>query len=228
VPKLATISALGILAAFLLRLALATLNVEHMTIYFLTFTRMDTLLFGALAAIVIRSSINRAVCLSVARTGMMISGLVLATVVIANGGSFWIESKLVNTVGLSALGVLFSSLIVQTALSPSTNPLARFFSSQWLRTLGRHSYAMYLFHVMVIFQLARTALAPNRWATLWGSQLHGQIFFYFLAITLTLAVARLSWQLIEAPFLRLKRFFPMSAGRRECAATSPLYHDARP
>jgi peptidoglycan/LPS O-acetylase OafA/YrhL len=75
---------------------------------------------------------------------------------------------------------------------------------RWLRYLGRISYGMYIFHVLVITLVvqagARAAIAP------WLLPL--------LAFAATVLAGTLSWFGIERPFLRLRRRFGSMSIRR--------------
>jgi peptidoglycan/LPS O-acetylase OafA/YrhL len=66
-----------------------------------------------------------------------------------------------------------------------------------LHWLGRRSYGLYLFHLMILFQLV--GQAPD-------IALYKRTSLYLAALGLPLALlaAELSWRLVERPALRLK------------------------
>ena len=52
----------------------------------------------------------------------------------------------------------------------------------------------------------------------WASNLPAAIGFAVVGITVSVAVAWLSWHLYEQQFLKLKRFVPYGRGRQQAAA----------
>jgi len=98
----------------------------------------------------------------------------------------------------------FSSLIYLLATAKPGAGLNRFFENKFLMHIGFFSYGIYLFHHMLRPIWARTfekwffidaALNPFAAQT-----------FYILAVSLcTYLLARLSWVIIERPFIRLKK-----------------------
>jgi peptidoglycan/LPS O-acetylase OafA/YrhL len=78
-----------------------------------------------------------------------------------------------------------------------------------LRTLGKYSYALYLFHLPLRALIRDTVYGPARFPAIAGSQLPGQLLFYAAGISLSLVAAWFSWHAYEKHFLKLKRFFPM-------------------
>jgi peptidoglycan/LPS O-acetylase OafA/YrhL len=76
-----------------------------------------------------------------------------------------------------------------------------------LRFLGRYSYGMYIWHFLVLHVLLQRAslFAPQRFG---GSYLPYYAAAVSGALAATILVALVSWQVIEQPFLRLKRFMP--------------------
>jgi peptidoglycan/LPS O-acetylase OafA/YrhL len=69
-----------------------------------------------------------------------------------------------------------------------------------LRSFGKYSYAIYMFHYIVISLLQRLGIPfKSRWYGL---------LILVAATTLSYGMAWLSWKLLEQPALRLKRHFP--------------------
>jgi peptidoglycan/LPS O-acetylase OafA/YrhL len=111
---------------------------------------------------------------------------------------------LMQTLGFSLLCVVFGALLVVVATAPAGSSWARCFEARWLRSFGKYSYAMYLFHFFVAM-LALTVVAPGAHPRHYVA---AQLGFWALAIGATYALARLSWVVLEAPCLRLKRYLP--------------------
>jgi peptidoglycan/LPS O-acetylase OafA/YrhL len=90
-----------------------------------------------------------------------------------------------------------------------------------MATLGKYSYALYLFHNPIQVAMRETPLSPPRLAAAGLGTLGGQAAFCVLASAAALACAWLSWHLFEEPILRLKRFFP-SGDRGASAPPRPV------
>ena len=78
---------------------------------------------------------------------------------------------------------------------------------QALSYLGKISYGLYVFHGPAI------RLAERVFGREWPSQDSSWVFRMFVAVLLTLLVSTLSYELLEKPFLRMKRRFPFVNSR---------------
>lgn len=87
------------------------------------------------------------------------------------------------------LVALASAVLVWACAGPGSGPMERVLRSRALVHVGRRSYALYLWHVPIAFWLRD--LAP-------AAQL-------LVAVPLTFAAAEISYRLVEAPALRVKR-----------------------
>jgi len=203
--RLLQISLAGILFAFLLRnlpWAQALGAAYPNSLYRLTPFRIDSLLFGACAALVIRDShlmnqvsrwIKPAFLTGVAALGM----------VLADARSTSPHSAPMTRFGFTALGLTFVSAVLYSHLhAGDLSGIPHFLRSRLLRHFGRYSYAMYLFHIPV------ATFLPRLPATIWGGLLTGLVAVV-TGVAITDGLARLSWFAIESPFLQLKdRFTP--------------------
>jgi peptidoglycan/LPS O-acetylase OafA/YrhL len=113
-----------------------------------------------------------------------------------------------QSIGYTVVAVFFACLLILTLASADSGRVKTFFTQRWLTVLGKYSYALYLFH-MGIHRLVREHLyGPEEFLTLWGSRLPGQVIFYVICASLSLAAAWMSWNLLEKHFLKLKALFP--------------------
>jgi peptidoglycan/LPS O-acetylase OafA/YrhL len=113
--------------------------------------------------------------------------LLLAAALIAIGQNF---------AGGWAAAILFS-LIILHATQPST--LIGRLRYPWLRYLGRISYGMYIFHVLVITLIVRAWAHTRMGESSW--------FLPLLSFTAVVLAGTLSYYGIEQPFFRLRRRF---------------------
>ena len=217
--RLLQICAGTIVAALLLRAALVAAGASPLAAYTLTPCRLDTLATGAAIAILARRAGGLA---ALARTARFVLPVALALFVVVQA---WIRlgqppvtgyqaitrqvlmlnnDPLMQTIGFSLLCAVYGALLVWVLEAPAASWRARCFEMRWLRSFGRYSYAMYLFHFFVAVMavnLFTPGSHPQHFAL-------AQLCFWLLAIGVTYALARASWFLLEAPALRWKRFFP--------------------
>jgi peptidoglycan/LPS O-acetylase OafA/YrhL len=128
-------------------------------------------------------------------------GIVVAPLYVAKTGSHedWLQ-----VVKFTLLAGLYGALLVLTVVSSPASPLGRFFRHPLMRSCGKYSYGLYVFHPLWI-DAFRT---PGAHAMLDGLGEGGAVGVRFAAITaLSVASAWVSWHLYEAPFLKLKKYF---------------------
>ena len=178
-----------IIGAPILRFVLIGQGASAETAYRLTVTRMDALAMGALLAWCLRSKYWPLL----ERNVMWVLGVaLLATAVFCflDKGVEW--AGLMVTWGDSAVLLLFASFVTAGV---AKLPLAIPFTAAWIRSVGKYSYAMYLFQEIVA---RRIILQFNNYSV---------VTKLFVIVAATLAVylaAVLSWRLFESPILRLK------------------------
>ena len=206
----------GLMAvALAVRTGLVIADVDSTAAYVLPFCRMDALAAGAFVAAALRD--DRTAARVVAWSARLAPAALLLFVAIwfvddpFDDGS-WTE-PITQTVGYTTLAVFFACLIARVATSDHDSRLARAFSTPLLRTFGRYSYALYLFHVPVRRYIRDTYFPVAEFQTLLGSPLPGQLLFYVVATLPAFALAWASWHLYEKQVLKLKAWFPYRAAR---------------
>ncbi len=197
--------------------------------YVLTPARIDTLAVGALIALTARGPSGLS---SLARFAGPVALLCLtllagdavwrfATSLHNPGGVNLFSADLpeLRTVGYSIIAILFGAVLVlaleasrSRASAPASSTatgrpsaLVRLFESPLLRSFGKYSYAMYLFH-LPIRAVPRDLIFNKHVPVIAGSQIPAQLLFTIVCIALTFAAAWLSWHLYEKHWLALKRF----------------------
>lgn len=152
---------------------------------------VDQLALGGLLAWAVHSRINYRRELRAVGWGAL--GLAMLSDAMSNAAGVSYGQPLYH----SFVGLAFTAL-VDSAATGFRGIVGSAASSRSLQYVGRISYGIYLYHLFIAFPLLRVIGLPRHWA---------------LATILTLALATLSWLLVEAPLNKLKRLVPMKGGR---------------
>ncbi|MCB9305741.1 MAG: acyltransferase [Lewinellaceae bacterium] len=163
--------------------------------YVLPFCRMDGLAAGSFLAVFFRLDLQHFIPYDkwLARIALCWSGYEIAGIFVHGT-----EQRLFT---LSAL--FFGAMLY---LSLNTHPRAlirRICENRFLMHLGKYSYGLYVFHLMFEYAWLRWFGKALISSTLPPAL--GQTIYLLLAFAGTYALARLSWALIERPFLRMKK-----------------------
>ncbi len=191
--SLKKISLVLVLLAAVSRTVASAMGVSDQALYFCTFTRMDALLLGALLAL---SPGFREFMGSKAK-------FILPAAVALSLCPLPFELK------LSVYGLGASALVALAA----TRRVA-WLRAGWLRSFGKYSYALYVLHYLL-----HGALPPL--AARFNPLLFASISI-FGGIALSYAAALLSWDVLESPFLKMKRYVPYRFPGGPLAASETL------
>ncbi|MCU1354463.1 MAG: putative O-acetyltransferase [Acidimicrobiales bacterium] len=194
---LATLGAL-IVAAILFRRAAWHGEQSFPGPYVYTHTRMDSLLWGVVAALLVHWGwlAQR----SAARTALRVLGPAAVVFLVWVAATRSSRDAWPYQWGMVATGLSALALVLWLVADPRS-PLARGLALSPLVWLGRRSYSAYLWHYPVLFFAARhlTDLTERERA--------------LAAVLITLVLADLSFRLIERPMFALKdRWLPRRAG----------------
>ena len=198
---------------------------NNFSIYVLTPCRLDGLATGAILAVWAREPGGLARFQRPARAAFfailpVVIAIPLVEQVIAPNDFGVGYGSVFITVGFTLLAALFGALLILVVSAEPGSRLHRAFSSKFLRTFGKYSYGVYLFHLPIRALIRDRIFGPaNREARihsprLLGSELPGQLLFYLVAGAAALGVAWVSFQVFEKQFLKLKRAFPSGAAPR--------------
>jgi peptidoglycan/LPS O-acetylase OafA/YrhL len=208
----AALVALSIVARLTLH-QVFTEQVAASAAYTWTITRADAIAMGALVAILIRN--ERAHSLLRRHFGLLfVASIAAVTATLAVFHGLPPQGPIAEFLGLPLSG-LISALIVFACVSGDpakrwwsslVQALRRALSTRGLVSIGKYSYAIYVFHLPVHLMLRRFAQVRLE---------SGGIAAYSIYSAAVLAVsyllARVSWAMLEHPFLSLKRRVPTPA-----------------
>jgi peptidoglycan/LPS O-acetylase OafA/YrhL len=204
----------GVIGCIVLRIVGGLAGVSGLALSVLPFTRGDTLFIGGLLAIEYRQGgLGR--YRGAAKMAAIISAVVLAALIGIYGQLDYNDpgTAMFGSIAIMALGA--SAVII--GISSTESRFARVLKSRFLRFFGRYSYAMYVVHTAVLAGLNH--YYPFRSVgTIAGFALPTQTAWALVYVAFSVAVAMLSWNLVEKHFLRLKRFFPYRARTAAAAA----------
>ena len=180
--------------------------------YKMTICRADSLLGGAWLALQVRGPWRDTV-LRLAGPAFLLACVGCLVIAWRNGNFDFEENLAVNQYGFTILAVATTSLIAM-AQRPTTL-VSRVMRAPALRFMGKYSYGLYVYHVLV--QEACDAwLNPVLKAHVTSKiVLHLLSLVIVMGITIPLAMA--SYRFYEKPFLQLKRFFNYAHSRSAAA-----------
>ena len=161
--------------------------------------RMDSLAAGAFLACAYREPALWERVLR-ARRGLLIASCLTLIAIIAYRHTIANQEPLEQLVAFPALVALASMVIASAAGNVG------WLANRGLRFVGKISYGMYVWHVMVIRAITNLIPSPELESAhaLWWD--YGILVFG--TIVITILIAMLSWYIIELPILRLKRLVP--------------------
>jgi peptidoglycan/LPS O-acetylase OafA/YrhL len=167
-----------------------------------TSSRVDGLLLGAACAIYMfehRTPVPIRWIIASAAIGTAIMGSIVLfrpQELVATGG--WIM-----TFGISAFALLSTALV---AISQHQIPwVERALTLNWLRIAGKYSYGIYVYHLLLFLPVREYLGSPS------GAWIHLNfpegLLLMLAEVTAVFLIAKLSYDLFESRFLRLKKHF---------------------
>ena len=204
-------AAIGLLA-FALRLAFAIATPDLLYSSVLTPCRLDTLCAGGWFALAAHGEgrLTHARALrGLAWAGAGVFALSAWNATLASGAPY------VLTLRTSLLAVFFGFFVYTAAHHPGLPVLKSSLRAGWLRTLGKYSYGLYVFHGIVAYAMHRRSPAPFL-NDLVPVHTLAALLQIGISVALSLGLAVLSFELFESRFLTLKKLFEY--GDRSAAA----------
>ena len=192
------------LGALLLRGVLAALGIDWWTIYSNTACRMDALALGGAAACVLRiPALKEAAC---KRQSELLGGALLVFLAGVPLTHMYDNGRWAGeTLGYSLLAASSSAFVLWAAMSGGhASGAARLLSFAPLRSVGRYSYAIYIFHNL-LHQLVGEPWLVARFGKLPPLPI---AFLYALVVfAVSYVAAFCSYHALEKHFLKLKGWF---------------------
>ena len=197
---------IGISAAVLcLRGFLVTYGADPWTLYSNTACRMDALALGAAGACIARESTWRTwMQLHSGRVLLVTAAIFVAGIPLTHIYDRYRASG--ETVGYTLLALCSAAFVVAVALESRGGKVAMLLSRTPLRSIGKYSYAIYVFHGIVNKLIGEPWLGVHV-----GPQPTAQVLLLYAAVLLgvSYALGFCSYHLLEKHFLKLKtRFAP--------------------
>ena len=207
-------------AALALRVAMVRLGFHLEAVNRLTLPRLDSLASGGWVAAVVRGG----------REGPAVRklmGILTPAAVAGLVAAYWADAAypalyLFQTAGKSCMAMA-CALLVYWAAQPG-GAASKAFDNPLLRILGKYSYGIYIFHILVEYIIDRyLAYRMFRLAIPAWQMIVVNCCYMLLEALASFGVAWLSWRLLESPFLKLKGRFtyrPARAARPSPAVVS--------
>jgi peptidoglycan/LPS O-acetylase OafA/YrhL len=191
-------------AALALRWVLALdPDVNWVTRFVLTPTRMDGLVLGSLLALLYQSAHRDSAKLKQAILACGAIGLLIVAYLTLQRHEGWQETP-VQTLRFTGIALASGALVWLCVTGENNTWLKRFFCLAPMRFLGKYSYALYLWHGPAD-ALVRHFFPPQE--LVFGSRVPAQLLFVSITTLVSIAAALLSWNLLERHCLRFKKAF---------------------
>jgi peptidoglycan/LPS O-acetylase OafA/YrhL len=172
--------------------------------FMLTHCRIDTLLLGALIALAARSPLGQknwsTAAVFVGAVALMVSFPIC--VLMRGSGSVWLAA-----VKYPLIAVLYSAFLIVGITACRESWTGWLLSSRPLRSVGKYSFGIYVFHPPLIIAIG-SLFEASRWVVPTSGALGALLLCAKISLILTasFATAWLSWNLFEKRFLALKRY----------------------
>lgn len=211
------------LFSIIARFVMADTGASWAAIYSVTYARFDPLAIGGALAIAARApaGLQRWRKLAWSLAAVAATGLLLVDIAVHRLADVNRESVLAAQ--LSLLPLLWGSSLVLTQTAASSSFVAAITQTRLLRSFGKYSYSLYLFHghLVILPEGLGYHFKQVRLPRLFGSILPIELLWLVAAFALCFGLSWLSWHLYEVQFLKLKRYFPSGRAARGTDPVTP-------
>ncbi len=193
------------LGATCLRIALSASGVNETSIFVLTPCRLDTLCAGAYLALATRSPMGATIGHR-ASTLMWLSGALTFAcsawhAVLGTADAFVLPLRSL------AMALFFGFLIFAVCEEHGPALLKRLLRAQWLRTLGKYSYGLYVFHGLIAYWMHSRGGLTATFTRMFGSHGLAMLLEVVVGLAASVLISVLSFEFFERPMLKLKSKF---------------------
>ncbi len=177
-------------------------------LYNFTPFRMEPIALGALVAILVRETETSPFVVRLMKY-LWVPALLIFAGMSVGSGTTSLGAVSISRFGYTCIDLIFASFVFFVALTVRGNHRVGMLTHPMLRSCGKYSYGMYVLHMPIVIFLA----VPLAYVF---SKTHLQLPFVRVIVAiavgtgLTYIAALISWNLLESPFLRLKRKFPLA------------------
>jgi len=195
------------------RFAMVMLGASWAAIFTVTFARLDSIAMGATIAMIARSPGGLSIVKHLAPAIGTVALIGLGMGEILSRTSYRPGDTLTLAIQCTLFVWLWGAVVVGALTAAQGGFVQHVTHAAVLRSLGKYSFALYLFHGHFNRLSERLGLNPYGSVTVGGSVLPVQILYIVVSISMSFAAAYLSWHLLEKQFLKLKKLFPRQARR---------------
>jgi len=195
------------LASFGSRIVASLLGASPIATTVLTPYQLDALAIGGFLAVYMRQpdglAAGRRLILPMALVGI---GLLLLQFGVRH---FTESGSAVQSLRSGAFHLLLAALLLKALAATTPSLWSRFFRSGTMRTLGKYSYGLYVYHHFFSYYFTNHG-TESALAAATGSHIAALAIQAIGGMAASMAIAWLSYEYFERYFLRLKRFWPTS------------------
>jgi peptidoglycan/LPS O-acetylase OafA/YrhL len=182
------------------RLVITAFKMTWLAAYYLTTSRADSLVIGAITAILVRTHPDW-----LKRWALRIGGIAAAILVAI---AIWRQGLVFNdwpmrTFGYSLLALFFASVV--WFAGNRAGFASRVLSNRFLVMFGTYSYCIYVCHLLVL-TFSKRWVGPHLFPIV-GLKTDAPLPLFAVSLIGTMTVAMLSWRFFERPILSLKSRF---------------------
>lgn len=204
--KAAVFILIVLLAILFLRLYLIVINNwSPIAIYTNTFTRIDTILYGALIACSLRNENWKSFLEKSTFYILIFTSLLLILLAVVSNG-FYPFNQYTIIFGYSLTYIFFGSVLLSSIQkSPFLSSLRNILGNKILVFFGKYSYAIYVYH-WALYLLLFPHISGYVYTCIHKKFL-SDLVASTIVLFLVIVISQITWLLLERPFLKLKKYF---------------------